>query len=192
MSTEPQTKLTLLDRLLADSPAFWKKVNYLGLIIGAIVAAIQTQIPEFPKTWLGLLAGISVGLVTASQFAVKDTGALAKQNPTVDDYIKTAVDIKNQYQEVKQAVTKAVESPADVSNIIDKSLGQEPLIYYDPIKAAKDKLAQEKQNSLALAGSVKPIDLSNPIIPTATLTSSTSAQQAPGSEFSNPAGNQAQ
>ncbi len=203
MATEPEKPLTIWQRLLADSPAFWKKVNYIGLALGAIVAAIQTNVPTFPKTWLGLMAGISVGLVAASQFAVKDTSALAKPDATVQDYINLAGDLQKQYAEVKSSIEATVNKiniptpvPADTpvvkdaiqSSIIDEHLNKEQLKYYNPLT----KLREAKLVDYSVSGEPvlpldqsAPVDLNNPAIPTATLIASTPAPK-PDSDFSNP------
>lgn len=169
MATEPESPLTIWQRLLADSPAFWKKVNYVGLALGAIVAAIQTNVPTFPKTWLGLMAGISVGLVAASQFAVKDTTALAKPDATIQDYINLAGDLQKQYAEVKSSIEATVNKINNPGATIEKT----------PV----DKDAPP--NAILPLDQTGPIDLSNKGIPTATLISSTPAPQ-PGSDISDP------
>jgi hypothetical protein len=108
MAVEPEPPLTLKQRLLADSPIFWKVIGYIGLLLGLIAATIKAQFPDFPQSWLGILAGLSGGMVALPQFAVKDTSALAKPDANLQDYINLAQDLKNQYAEVKASVDASV------------------------------------------------------------------------------------
>lgn len=111
MSTETQPpKLSLGQRLMADSPSFWKKISFIGLGLGAIVAGLQQNVPEFPKNWLALLAGLSVGMVALSQFAVKDTAIVDNPNATIQDYVTALGDIPKQYADIKSGIQQTVDA----------------------------------------------------------------------------------
>jgi len=73
----------IIQRFLADTPTFFKRLIALGISIGAIGAAlmephIATQLPEFLQKASSYM--VTVGLVTATiaKLTVKDTDVLKK------------------------------------------------------------------------------------------------------------------
>ncbi len=73
----------IIQRLLADTPTFFKRLIALGLTIGVIGGALMephvaAQLPEFLQKISGYM--VTVGLVTASiaKLTVKDTDVLKK------------------------------------------------------------------------------------------------------------------
>lgn len=109
MEQNTSSELTLGQRLMADSPTFWKKAELIGLGLIAIGGSLLSihNISEFIAP-----AVISAGTVftTLSKFAVKDTSALANPNATIGDYTQAAKEIPTQLSELKEGITNTVQA----------------------------------------------------------------------------------
>lgn len=75
----------IIKRWTAESPAFFKKIIFLGITLGAIGTAIMTTPVEtfdFPE-WLDKIAGhlVGIGAIAAiiAKFTVADTSVLKKE-----------------------------------------------------------------------------------------------------------------
>lgn len=122
MATDPQPSLTLWQRLMADAPAFWKKIQLFGLVLGGAVATAATQIPpEYltpqVKLWLGVVAGIATCMVGLSQMAVKDASVLENHNATLQDLVNAIPDLKQQITDLHGAVVTTVQDAVQKGKI---------------------------------------------------------------------------
>lgn len=109
----PQPTLTLWQRLMADAPTFWKKLQLYGLLLGGATAAVATNIPQVPKTWLAVAAGISAAMVGLSQLAVKDSTVLENPNATLQDVVNAIPALKQQITDLHSAVVTTVQAVQD-------------------------------------------------------------------------------
>lgn len=106
-TTPPE--LTLGQRLAADTPTFFKKVEFVGLGLLAIGGAL-TGITGLPIFLAPAILGIGSTLTVISKFAVKDTSVLANPNATIQDYSDTLKAIPAQVSELKEGISNTVEA----------------------------------------------------------------------------------
>lgn len=103
------TELSLGQRLAADTPPFFKKVDLLGLALIAVAGGLK-DVPSVPLWVIALVAGIGGAFTLLSRFAVQDTAVLANQNATVADYTEVLADLPNQFNQLHGAVTGIAET----------------------------------------------------------------------------------
>lgn len=138
MDNTPQ--LTLWQRIMADTPTFWKKVHLIGLGLATIVAAVTTAVtqiysplPHLVTVSLAVAAGIAAVLAALPLAAVKDTAILSKPDATIQDYANVLSDMRNQYVQVQaiidntaQAINAGKVTPAQP--VADTPVTQEPIV----------------------------------------------------------------
>jgi hypothetical protein len=113
---ETKTQPTLLQRLEADTPLFFKKIDLIGLTMVTISGSLGLTIASInnPPLWMWavvlVLSGIGVTLQTISKFAVKDITAISNPNASLQDYIDLGKDIQKQYAEVKSTIKTTIDS----------------------------------------------------------------------------------
>lgn len=103
------TELTLGQRLAADTPTFFKKVEFIGLGLLAIGGALA-GIAGLPVFLIPALMGAGTTLTVISKFAVKDTSVLANPNATIQDYAVAAAELPKQIAEIKTGIANTVEA----------------------------------------------------------------------------------
>lgn len=103
------TELTLGQRLAADTPTFFKKVELVGLALAAAGGSL-TQVPNLPVWVVPLTLGIGASLTLISKFAVKDTSVLANPNATIQDYANVLSDLPKQAVELEQGIAATTEA----------------------------------------------------------------------------------
>lgn len=101
--------LTLGQRLAADTPTFFKKVDFIGLALMAIGGGL-TGIVGLPAFIVPALLGIGTTLTVISKFAVKDTSVLANPNATIQDYTAVLVELPKQLAEIKEGIANTVQT----------------------------------------------------------------------------------
>lgn len=100
-------ELTLGQRLAADTPTFFKKVELVGLALAAIGGSL-TQVPNLPIWVAPVVLGIAATLAVISKFAVKDTSVLANPNATIQDYSAVLADLPSQYVELQKGISDTI------------------------------------------------------------------------------------
>lgn len=131
---------------MADSPAFWKRVNFVGLGIGAAVASITVNNPVLINNkWIIALGGISAAMVALSQFAVKTTTVLENPNATLQDYTAALSELPKQFQELKEHIATTVNAIQD--NKIEPAIPVEktPVIKDPPVEQIIPAVEQIKE-----------------------------------------------
>lgn len=106
-TTTPE--LTLGQRLVADTPTFFKKVELVGLALAAAGGSL-TQVPNLPTWVVPLILGIGASLTLISKFAVKDTSVLANPNATIQDYANAASELPLQAAQLEQGIADTVQA----------------------------------------------------------------------------------
>lgn len=107
---ESQTpELTLGQRLAADTPTFFKKVELVGLALAAAGGSL-TQVPNLPVWVVPLVLGIGASLTLISKFAVKDTSVLANPNATIQDYANAVSELPLQAAQLEQGIAGTVQA----------------------------------------------------------------------------------
>lgn len=106
-TTTPE--LTLGQRLAADTPTFFKKVDLLGTSLAAIGTGL-TQVQGIPG-WIGpVLIAIGGSCMLLSKLAVKDTSVLANPNATIADYSAVLADLPNQFEQLHAGLKSTVDA----------------------------------------------------------------------------------
>ena len=100
---------TLYQRLMADSPNFFKKAELFGLFLIGLSAAIN-QIPGVPQIVAIVVGSVGATLSVISKFAVKDITALNNPNATLQDYTDLAKDLGGQIAEVKANIKTTIDT----------------------------------------------------------------------------------
>lgn len=124
-------ELTIGQRLAADTPVFFKKIELIGLALLALGGSL-TQIQGLPLYLAPIILGIGTSFTLLSKFAVKDTSVLANPNATIEDYAKVLSDIPNQIKELHEGIQNTVaaiktgevkpEVPVQETPIVEKSV----------------------------------------------------------------------
>lgn len=128
MSTETTPpKLTLGQRLEADSPSFFKNAELLGLALIGISASLS-QIQGIPVNVVAIVASIGGTLSVISKFAVKDTSVLANPNATIQDYSNALADLPAQYQEIKAGIQQTIEAINTKSVVPSVPVADTPIV----------------------------------------------------------------
>jgi len=68
-----ETKLTLWQRIVGETPAFFKRVQTIGISIGGLATTLGT-LHILPPALTGILVAVGATATAISQFAVKVTG----------------------------------------------------------------------------------------------------------------------
>lgn len=102
-------ELTLGQRLAADTPTFFKKVELAGLALAAIGGSL-TQVPNLPVWLAPVILGIAATLAVISKFAVKDTSVLTNPNATIADYSAVLADLPNQFEQLHAGIKNTVDA----------------------------------------------------------------------------------
>lgn len=106
--------LSVIQRFLADTPPFFKKVHAFGLVICGI-ALTMSQYPAIPSKYSIIVGTVGAVLAVISQFAVNDIAAL--QNATVSSIPGMLGDLGSEVTTIKGYVTKGVTAD-DLAKII--------------------------------------------------------------------------
>lgn len=108
MSTETTPSLTLGQRLAADSPAFFKKTELVGLALIGISATLSQYPTLIPANLIAIIASVGATLSVISKFAVKDVSVLNNPNATIQDYGNALSQLPAQYQEIKAGINQTI------------------------------------------------------------------------------------
>jgi hypothetical protein len=100
-TTTSTTSPSLIQRLYADMPVFWKNVHLFGLALVAIAAALSVVagVPVMAVTIVGSIGGT---LSVISEFAIKDS-TLFSGGLTTENVIAAIPQIAEQVVEAKEA-----------------------------------------------------------------------------------------
>lgn len=95
---------SLIERFLADTPVFFKKIHVFGLLLVGLAVSLSGAhiIPEKFVVITGTIGGT---LALVSQFAVKDTAAITGAFTDPASLIKTLPDLFSQVAEIKNIVS---------------------------------------------------------------------------------------
>ncbi len=131
---EPNTppELTLGQRLAADTPTFFKKVEFVGLALLAVGGSL-TSIVGLPLFLAPALLGVGTAFTVLSKFAVKDTSVLANPNATIQDYSNTLKEIPGQVSELKEGITNTVEAIKSGTVEPAKPVQDTPIVQQAPV-----------------------------------------------------------
>lgn len=101
-------KLSPIQRLMADTPDFFKKVDFLGLVLIGLAVALKGV---FPPEYLLIGGTIGGTMTTISKFAVKDMASLPALLQTDDPQktVETITELANQANELKDDVKKVAD-----------------------------------------------------------------------------------
>jgi hypothetical protein len=102
-------ELSIGQRLAADTPTFFKKVELVGLAVLGIAGSLS-QIQGLPYWLQPLLLGIGGMLTLIPKFTIKDTSVLANPNATIEDYSAVLADLPNQFKELHAGIANTVAS----------------------------------------------------------------------------------
>jgi hypothetical protein len=115
--------LSLGQRLMADTPNFFKKIDFLGLVLIGLAVTLKGILPAQYLLIMGTIGGT---LTTISKFAVKDQVNLPALMQTDDPQktVDTVTELANQATELKQ----------DVQTIADQSSQAVASVEIPPVK----------------------------------------------------------
>lgn len=110
---------SLVQRLMADTPDFFKKLDFIGLVLIGLAVSLKGLIPA---QYLAIGGTIGGTLTTMSKFAIKDSPLVTAQVNATDPAaaITVITDLANQGADLKtdlQQITQQVQQAAVPVNI---------------------------------------------------------------------------
>lgn len=118
-------KLSLGQRLLADTPAFFKVTHFIGLAVVILSVVFAKYVPGD----IGIvLKSVGSAIAVLSPFAVNDVAALQAAPNLLDGLANLLPDLVTQLAQVKDAFNSPVVTsiPEAVINVRDAITGQDP------------------------------------------------------------------
>jgi hypothetical protein len=115
-------KLTLGQRLMADTPDFFKKSHIVGLVL--ILAAAVLNHFNMPIQVVTIVATVGGSITAFSQLPVKDITAIESQGVSMTNVLTLITDLSGKIEEVKGIVAKPASPPslADAAAALNDSL----------------------------------------------------------------------
>lgn len=112
-TTTPEPTLSLWQRIMADTPLFWKKVQLIGLFIAGVTATVATNLPPetliAAKFYLAIAAGISGTMIGLAKLAVRNPTVLENPNASLQDVVDAIPALKQQLTDLHGAVVTTVK-----------------------------------------------------------------------------------
>ncbi len=113
--------LTLTQRLMADTPSFFKKVHILGLALVAMAVSLA-NVPLVPAKVLLILGIVGGTLAVVSLFAVKDAAIIAAAPSVTDGLMQVLPDLVNQFGQVKDEIINQTATHGETLKTISDQL----------------------------------------------------------------------
>lgn len=120
--------LSLTQRLMADTPDFFKKVDFFGLTIVGLSVSLSGIVPAHYLIIAGSIGGT---LTVISKFAVKDIAAIPSLTQTEDPAktVAAVTDLANQATELKNDVENIIQAKP-----IAQKAGSDAPVLVPPVK----------------------------------------------------------
>jgi hypothetical protein len=97
--------LNLLQRLAAETPPFWKKVQ-IGALIVSLILSYLFNLSIIPHNIILILMGIFAGVATVAQCAAQDTSIIQNAINDPSSLLTSLPVILDQVNQIHSAVTK--------------------------------------------------------------------------------------